>query len=226
MKSRVYTVDGVKVKFNSRNFKIIFDTYCKAKKIKKQDAEREIADKLNVSTDTVHKWHYGMSSPSDLELVKVLASSININDCRTLLENSDGGNSPMKLNERQVTAVKKIYDVCICFLTEFNNTDGFNGYWYTLQEKGIKATEEIVTNMADEMHRRIELVLEQEYFDLRNTDIYNELCEFVSDDLIDIYDGKVSGAYRFEALTEENTTTSDDYSNAMIKLNAIIEKYV
>ena len=80
--------------------------------------------------------------------------------------------------------------------------------------------------MADDMHRKIELVLDQEYFDLRDTDIYNELCEFVSDDLIDIYDGKVSYAYRFEAHADGNPTTSEDYDKAMIKLNGIIEKYV
>lgn len=80
--------------------------------------------------------------------------------------------------------------------------------------------------MADEMHRKIELVLDQEYFDLRDTDIYNELCEFVSDELIDIYDGKVSYAYRFEAYADGNPTTSEDYDKAMIKLNGIIEKYV
>ena len=131
-----------------------------------------------------------------------------------------------KLTERQVTAVKRVYDICIWFLAEFSNSDGFNAYWHTLQDKGIEDPEETIADMADEMHRKIELVLDQEYFDLRDTDIYNELCEFVSDDLVDIYDGKVSYAYRFEAHADGNPTTSEDYDKAMIKLNGIIEKYV
>lgn len=226
MKSRVYIVDDVKMKFNFNNFKIYFDTYCNGNKVRKYIAEKKIADELSISVDAVHKWRYGKSSPNYLELVKQLAAAINVNDYQKLLKSVDGGNSNMKLNERQVTAVKKIYDICIWFLMEFDNTDGFNEYWYTLQDKGIENPEDAIVDMVDNMHRKIELVLEQEFFDLRNTDIYNELCEFVSDDLIDIYDGKLSYAYRTEALADGNPTTSEDYGNAMIKLNGIIEKYV
>ena len=172
-------------------------SYGKRNKLKSQDVERSLANGLNVSTDTVHKWHYGMSTPTDVDLVKELAKILDLEDFATLLKSADGGNSMGKLTERQITAVKKVYDICIWFLTEFSNTDGFNDYWYTLQDKGVKDPEVAIADMADEMHRKIELVLDQEYFDLRDTDIYDKLCEFVSDDLIDIYDGKVSYAYRF-----------------------------
>ena len=226
MESRVYTVDGNKMQFDSNNFKILIKSYGKRNKLKSQDVERSLANGLNVSTDTVHKWHYGMSTPTDVDLVKELAKILDLEDFTTLLKSADGGNSMGKLTERQITAVKKVYDICIWFLTEFSNTDGFNDYWYTLQDKGVEDPEEAIADMADDMHRQIELVLDQEYFDLRDTDIYNELCEFVSDDLIDIYDGKVSYAYRFEAHADGNPTTSEDYDKAMIKLNGIIEKYV
>ena len=226
MESRVYIVDGNKMQFDSNNFKILIKSYGKRNKLKSQDVERSLANGLNVSTDTVHKWHYGMSTPTDVDLVKELAKILDLEDFTTLLKSADGGNSMGKLTERQITAVKKVYDICIWFLNEFSNTSGFNDYWYTLQDKGVKDPEVAIADMADDMHRKIELVLDQEYFDLRDTDIYNELCEFVSDDLIDIYDGKVSYAYRFEAHADGNPTTSEDYDKAMIKLNGIIEKYV
>lgn len=226
MESRVYTVDGNKMQFDSNNFKILIKSYGKRNKRKSQDVELSLANGLNVSTDTVHKWHYGMSTPTDVDLVKELAKILDLEDFTTLLKSADGGNSMGKLTERQITAVKKVYDICILFLNEFSNTSGFNDYWYSLKDKGIEDTEEAIVDTADDMHRKIELVLDQEYFDLRDTDIYNELCEFVSDDLIDIYDGKVSYAYRFEAHADGNPTTSEDYDKAMIKLNGIIEKYV
>ena len=226
LESRVYTVDGKKMKFSSNNFKIVFDTYCKANKYKKKDAERFIADEMNVSVDTVHKWHYGTSNPADLDLVKSLASVLEISDFTTLLMSVDGGNKVKQLTERQMVAVKKIYDMCIWFLSEFDNTDGFNDYWNTLAAQGVRDPEETITEMADQMQRKVALVVDQEYFDLRDTDIYNELCEFVSEDLEEIYYGKVSYAYRFEAHPSGNPTTSEDYDKAMIKLNGIIEKYV
>lgn len=226
MNSRVYTVDGEKMQFDSNNFKILLKSYGKKNKLKSQNMEQSLANGLNVSTDTVHKWHYGMSTPTDVELVKELAKILDIEDFTTLLRSVNGGNSMGKLTGRQITAVKKVYDICIWFLTEFSNTDGFNAYWYSLQDKSVGYPEEAIADMADEMHRKIELVLDQEYFDLRDTDIYNELCEFVSDDLVDIYDGKLSYAYRFEAHADGNPTTSEDYDKAMIKLNKIIEKYV
>ena len=43
---------------------------------------------------------------------------------------------------------------------------------------------------------------------------------------MDTYDGKLSYAYRFEALVEGHPTTEDDYSKAMKKFNQIITKYL
>ena len=42
--------------------------------------------------------------------------------------------------------------------------------------------------------------------------------KFVSDDLIDIYDGKESYAYRFEAHADGNPTTSEDYEQSHDKI--------
>ena len=124
------------------------------------------------------------------------------------------------LTERQVSAVKKIYDSCIWFLYEFERSDGFNAYWEELKD------ETKMYEMVDGLLNKVHLVLEQEYFDLRNCDIYDELCEFVAEDLLNVYDGKLGYAYRFESIADDNFTTQMDYDKAMIHLNNIIEKYV
>ena len=80
MESRVYTVDGNKMQFDSNNFKILIKSYGKRNKLKSQDVERSLANGLNVSTDTVHKWHYGMSTPTDVDLVKELAKILDFKD--------------------------------------------------------------------------------------------------------------------------------------------------
>lgn len=73
---------------------------------------------------------------------------------------------------------------------------------------------------------KINLVLDQEYFDLRGCDLYDELCEYVSEELNGIYDGKVSYGYRFEAIPNGKPTTSQDYDHAMIRLLTIVDKYL
>ena len=226
MKSRVYIFKEKEKQFNTHAFQIQFKIYGDNNKMKGCEVESMIAEKLHASQETVHKWRYGKSTPTDIETVENLAKTLEIDDFTKLLKNADGGHDMAKLTDRQITAVKKIYDICIWFLTEFDHSDGFNNYWHRLSALGDENPEETITNIADEMHKKVELVLDQEYFDLRDTEIYNELCEFVCDDLNDIYEGKVSYAYRFEADPKGNPTTNEDYGNAMLKLNGIIEKYV
>ena len=121
---------------------------------------------------------------------------------------------------------KRIYDICIWFLDQFYLTDGFNDYWYKFKDAGANNPEFEINNLVDSYMYKIFLVIKQEYFDLHDCDIYDELYEFVNNDLYDIYEGKVSYAYRFEAIPDGNPTTSEDYSQAMNRLNSIIEKYI
>ena len=106
---------------------------------------------------------------------------------------------------------KRIYDICIWFLDQFYLTDGFNDYWYKFKDAGANNPEFEINNLVDSYMYKIFLVIKQEYFDLHDCDIY---------------EGKVSYAYRFEAIPDGNPTTSEDYSQAMNRLNSIIEKYI
>ena len=223
---RVYTVDGQKATFN----KIAFQHYLKEKsrleKISISRLEQRLADQLQIAFNTVHKWNYNGGGPIDYFTVQQLATALEITDATFLLNYIDKGEKMMThLTDRQLSAVKRIYDICIWFLYEFHSTDGFNSYWHKFKKQGSPEPEFDIANMADALHAKVQLVLEQEYFDLHGCEVYAELNDFVYEDLMNTYDGKLSYGYRFEAAVDGHPTTSDDYHKAMIRLNSIIEKY-
>lgn len=226
MSTRTYVFDDKKMEFNVNAFKRVFDTYRRSKKITNSKLEEQLAETLGIATDTVHGWHYGKNTPSGIEYVKELATALELTDFTLLLTENNGGQDMNRLTDRQMSAAKRIYDICIWFLDEFNHTDGFNDYWLTFSERGSDDPESAIYDHIEGLIRKINLVLDQEYFDLHNCDIYDEFCEYVSEDLLDIYDGKVSYAYRFEAMPGETPTTSEDYDKAMLKLNSILEKHL
>ena len=130
------------------------------------------------------------------------------------------------LTDRQKTAAKRIYDICIWFLHEFDRTEGFQDYWLRSRDAGSEDPEKEIREAVEGMMRKINLTLDQEYFDLRDTQLYNELCEFVSEELFGIYNGKLSRDYRRNAPREGHPTVSQDYDKAMIRLNTILDKYL
>lgn len=130
-----------------------------------------------------------------------------------------------KLTDRQMSAAKRIYDICIWFLDEFDHTDGFNDLWLDFKERGAVDPELAINDHVEKLLRKVNLLIDQEYFDLRGCEVYNVLCEFVSEDLQNTYSGKLSYAYRFEADSEANPSVSQDYDKAMIRLNSIIDQY-
>ena len=222
---RVYCVDGKKAIFN----KIAFNHLLKQKSRKDKKSisklEQMLAEELQTAVNTVHKWNYNGGGPSDYPMVVQLAKVLGAPDVSLLLTFIDEGENDMThLTDRQLSAVKRIYDICIWFLHEFERTDGFNDYWYKFSLKGISDPQSKIEELADGMLDKVKLVIDQEYFDLHDCAIYDELCEFVSEDLLLAYDGKLSYAYRFEAHPNGNPTTTDDYDKAMIRLNTIIDK--
>ena len=131
-----------------------------------------------------------------------------------------------QLTDRQKTAAKKIYDKCIWFLNEFNHTDGFNAFWLEFKDAGYKDLEGKSYDKVSAMMDEIFLAYNQEYFDLKGHPIYDDFWEYLSDDLYETFDGKLSYAYRFEAIPNGQPTVSEDYDKAMITLNGIIDKYL
>ena len=106
-------------------------------------------------------------------------------------------------------------------------TPDFNTTCRKFQEAGQDDPVNATYDYLDERMEEIYLVLEQEYFDLRGTDLYTDLYEFAYGDLIDIYNEKISLSYRLKARIEgEGITANDDYCDAMAKLNEILERYM
>ena len=222
---RVYSIDGKKATFNKTAFKHLLREKSRRDKISVSKLEQMLAEKLQTAANTVHKWNYNGGGPSDYLMVVQLAEVLGIPDVFLLLNFSDEGENNMThLADRQLSAVKRIYDICIWFLHEFERSDGFNNYWHQFSQQGFTNPKSKIEELADGMLAKVKLVLDQEYFDLHECEIYDELCEFVSEDLINTYDGKLGDAYRFEAIPDGNPTTAEDYDKATIRLKTIIEK--
>lgn len=227
-KLREYMIDEKRAVFNKEGFRHILKEKARQEHTTMGKLEEQLASNLYVSPDAVHKWHQANSGgPGSYEMVKKLAEAMELSDCSNLLMFiNDGGIEMERLTDRQKTAAKRIYDICIWFLYEFERTDGFNDYWLEFKRAGSQNPESDIYDKVEGMIAKINLVLDQEYFDLRGCDLYNELCEYVSDDLYETFNGKLSYAYRFEAHPNGNPTTSQDYDRAMIRLNTIIDKYL
>lgn len=127
-----------------------------------------------------------------------------------------------QLTERQKDAAKRIYDVLIWFLEEFSNTDGFSSWRLDFKGQGSQYPEDDIDKRITQMEERVGLVLEQEFFDLHDHEIYDAFCEFFGEDLANVYKGKVS----YEADGESAPTVWKDYEIARHHLNEIVERYI
>lgn len=225
---REYTINGKRAVFNKEGFRHLLKQKVLHEHSKMGELEEQLAGQLHVSADTVHKWHQAKSGgPGNFELVEELAAALKLSNCANLLIFIDDGGIEMEhLTDRQKNAAKRIYDLCIWFLYEFDRSNGFNDYWLEFKDSGSQDPEADIYEMVQGMIGKIHMALDQEYFDLRGCNLYDELCEYVSENLYEIFNGKLGYAYRFEAVTNGNPTTSQDYDCAMIQLNTIIDKYM
>ena len=163
-------------------------------------------------------------------MIKILSDIFKI-EYKNLLKEIRKDIPKMKYEQCQLESIKRIYDAIIIFLEKFLNTDGFNDLWIEFIDKGInnEFIEDKLYDYAMKQIDNVNLILKQEYFYLHNLSIYDNLNTFINDDLINTFDGKLSYAYRFESLVEDNngnrgTTTSEDYLKALNKINGIIEE--
>lgn len=229
--TKKYIVDGKKMQFDSNSFGSLFNKRCKTLGKTKTDYEIELGEVLNVTSGAIHNWRFGQNGPIDIETIKQLANYLEISDFRIMLKEVKENNN-MQITERQKDSLKRIYEAIIEYLDHFIMTDGFNDYWHKLCNKGVKPenVEERLYEIAESAQHKVELVLDKEYIELYRLPAYNELKEYVIDDLCEIYNGKLSYAYRFEAGVENidgtrtTRTTEEDYTYALKKINEIMEK--
>ena len=207
--------------FNFEIFNDLFTNKCKNDKIQKSELEFNLAEFVNKSTDAIHNWRFIQNGPSDLETIKLIAIFFGINNYDILLEEKEKKYSMKKFNDLEILSLKRIYDAVIDYLEIFRQSNGFNDYWFDIK-KEPNQREDVLYDIAIKEVEKVQLVYKKEYMLLRNTKIYNELGNFINNDLYDIFDGKLSYAYRFEATNEEQPTTDEDYYKALNKINNII----
>ena len=223
---KIFEIAGRQMQFNSALFDKHFMVYAREHKIGLGALAVEMASQIGVTDEAIRNWRRRINGPSSLDKIYDLEAFLGVKEGGLLME-VQGENDMNELNDRQITAVKKIYDCFVEFLDEFQNTDGFNTICLDYQDKGVDDPVSSTYDYVEKRLRPVYLCLDKEFFDLRQTELYNELCEFASSDLVDIYNDKISFTYRNEAAIEgEGITTNDDYCDAMAKLNSIIEKYI
>ena len=227
IKMKIFDIDGKKYKFSNSKFLEHFNYYRKHKYknkiIKSEILEQSLAENLCVEKATVHSWKFGPSGPCDLDIIKKLSELLQLDNYLYLLKEDK---TIMKLTNAQLDSAKKIYDAFVEFLHEFDITGGFtNSMWNNFEDMGSKDPEKDIYNYVDKLIEKINLVIRKEYFYLHDLPIYNDFIEFLNEDLYNTFEGKLSYAYRFEAISEGHPTTQEDYLKAMDKLNSIIEKY-
>lgn len=190
--------------------------------------EVDLSKSLNISKDAVHSWRFKKQSPSSLDMIIDISKYFNIKDYMLLLKGKEEKTNINSFNQYQINSIKTIYDKIIEHLDYFNNTDGYNDLWLHFVDEGIEPTyiEDKLYEVADKKMDEIFLTYEKERIFLKDTPIYNEIGEYIYNDLYDIYDGKLSYAYRFEAIPAGNPTTREDYEKALKDINIIIDKYI
>ena len=210
--------------FNFDIFNNLFIEKWKNEKIQKKELELILSEFVNKSTDAIHNWRFKKNGPSDLDTIKLIASFFKLNNYDILLEEKEKKYFMRKLNDLEILSLKRIYDAIIDYLEIFQQSNGFNDYWFDIKEEQTQR-EDILYDIAMKEIEKVQLVYKKEYMLLRNTKIYNDLGNFINNDLYDIFDGKLSYAYRFEATSEEQPTTDEDYYKALNKINNIIDEY-
>ncbi len=209
--------------FNTKMFLDLFTSLKKVSRKKVSELEIEIAEALHVSKETIHNWRFCTCGPGSIELINDIKNFFKSEDIETLLVSSKRKEKSMNLTDLQILSLKRIYDSIIDFLFIFNNSDGFNDYWYDLKCSSDEREDKLYDIAFNEIDKVI-LTYKKEHIFLKDFDFYNEIGSFIYNDLYDTFDGKLSYAYRFEAIPDVNPTTNDDYYKALEKINSIIEE--
>ena len=206
--------------FNHDMFNELFNKKLNREKLKIKDMEEQLAETINVSRDTVHSWRYKTYSPNGLDIVKIIANYFGCQE-NILLCKKKGDNKMKKLSEIELISVKKIYESIIEFLEYFYKANGFNDLWFDFKNTDPSLREDKLWKE----HDKVMISLKNEYPLIGKLQVYAEISNYIYNDLYDIYDRKLSYAYRFEAVPGEDPTTYEDYTKAYKRINEIIDEY-
>lgn len=234
MNRKSFDIEGEKYQFNKEAFRLI------QKGMKKSGESGEafqtrIAEKLNVSTHTVHNWLYGSGGPSDIEMIKNLALVIGDINYKALLQERKEGCEGMKITDRQLDSLKRIYDAVIDYLGEFMETNGFSSYWIDEEAYLLSSNydrEARVEEIVDNAINKVIYTVKKEFFELHNLEIYEQIEDFLYDKLYESISGKKTEPfYRMEHGEERADGTrilqvEEEYLLILDGFNSLLEPYM
>ena len=225
-KTRKFVIDGKELYFAKDKFKIHFKTHQTANNLQTNILKRLIADHVSVSESTVNGWLCGPSGPATTDIIAGLADFFNLPESDFYVEEEQP--KMEKLNEQQIQAVDRIYKEIINFLFLFLNTGGVfseSEYIYNFHVPYDKRHE-----YAGSEFEKVKIAWYKEFVYLKGTQIYDELDEYIWNDLIGTYQD-ISGnipevdkcSYQYRS---PGGTVWKDYDAAMVKLQELISKYI
>lgn len=221
---KVYNYKGSFCLFNHNIFNDMFNKRMPKEKLNITSMEEQLANAINVSKDTVHGWRFNKYSPNDLDLVENMSKYFGC-EIDALLCSEESDLKMKKLSDVELMSVKRVYESIIKFLEYFYKTNGFNDLWFDFEKVEPTLREEKLWEVAEREHSKVMLSLKIEYPIIGKNQIYTDLSNFIYNDLYDIYEGKLTYAYRFEASVDGNPTTDEDYTKAYKNLDKIIDSY-
>lgn len=236
---RTFRINGANFFFDFEAFREQFRSYCLRSQPNTPLSKCEVvlAEKLHVSSGTVHGWRFYKNGPADLDTIRAIALEFGLGDYLSLLYSNDIQEKTeemiimeLPVTERQRDSLKKIYDQIILFLDEYSITEGFNSYWseygdFEDEEKQPAIASKIYEQVNKKQHE-IEIVLQQEFVVLHKLDI-DELEDLIYEDLPILYqdqlcpDGRINARIRNDhTWTEVSWDVAEEYVRD--RLNSII----
>lgn len=223
---KVFQYQDIEVQFNAKSFDDLSKEYKQKKKVTLGSIEAEIAREVNVSEEAVRNWRFGKNGPGELEMIQGIAKVLELKNWTILLEKFDGGKTMAAITDREKDALKRVYDSIIDFLYEFIDSDGFEIVMYDVEHQiRSEFTEAMYDDIANKV-RNIHRTLNKEYFDLGKHEVYNELNEYITTYIYDMFDGKFTFKDGKTVVVKSEISVDEEYEGALAALNRIIEKYV
>lgn len=225
--SKKYELNGKRYEINAGSLKWHFDLFKEKNRLTVTELEIMIGEYVGYSPSAVHSWLYNKERDiPDIERIKLVADFFGfdymclLKECVEKMSDSTIKKTTLT-SDREKEALRRVYCAIMDFLYWFEKTDGFVSLIH--EEYGDGSCID-GTLKAYDAHDELYHILEREYIDLGKTNIYDELYDYIYNDLFEIFDEKMDPAYRYEP--DSGVKVCEDYEKAYTKLIEIIEKYI
>ncbi len=174
MQNKTYEYEGKEMSFDCLRLKRAAAAYQKINSINRADMLEAIARDVGVSPSTVENWLRGKNAPVDLDVIEALSDALGLGGKMFLLAEVNRRSGMDRLSERQMTALKRISDKFIEYVSDYVNSEGYDKYYQKYAAEGCDNPREKVFELAESLYNDLLTVYHQEYFDLHGTDIYEK----------------------------------------------------